>query len=174
MTKKPLTLVDVCPEDGEFTLSTGETYHVRKFTLADHAWLSSTFGEGDALRRAFETPLQMLRIAFHQLPIEDQKKFQPVQVETCDEDTGEILTEQVGGWRLFARRVPNSGKDLEAVATALTRALVGSAPIADAPELTENVGDSSKKKKGVTPQTGQKSLISSPQSTVTDTPTFAG
>lgn len=173
MNKKPLSLIDVCPEDGEFTLSTGETFSIRKFSLADHAWLSSTFGEGDALKRAFETPLQMLRIAFHQLPIEDQKKFQPVQMETCDEETGEILTEQVGGWRLFARRVPNSGKDLEAVATALTKALVGSAPIADAQEFAENAGDSSKKKKGGMPLTGQKSLTSSPQSTATDTPTFA-
>lgn len=155
-----LTLSEICPEDSEFSLSSsGKTYHLRKFTLQDQAWLSSTFGNGDAVAAAFQTPVQMLRIAFHQMPIEEQREFQAIEIEVMDEDTGEMKTERIGGWKLFARAIPNNGRDLEQIATALTRCLVGSSPIIDAQAKeylrtkdTENPVSESKKKK-----TGEKS-----------------
>ena len=164
---KAVTLKDICPEDGEFTLSdTGKTYTVRKFTLRDHAWLSENFGGTDAVAAAFQSPLSMLRIAFHQMPVEQQKEFTPQPFEVMDEDTGEVRTERVGGWRLFAQSIPNNGADIVGIAEALTRALVGSAPLLDdeaQAESTGNPGDVSKKNMGT--RIGGKSSTSSPRST---------
>lgn len=159
---KPITLVDLCPEDASFTLSDGRCYAVRRFTLNDQAWVQRTFGSDGALAEAFKDPESLIRIVFHQLPLEQQKQFAPQTVERVDEDTGEVLTEQVGGWRAFAASITNASHDLTEIAKALTAAMVGSAALAD-----EQAPKEAKKKP--VKLTGAQSSTSSHPSTVTAT-----
>ena len=134
MNQKPLSLEDICPEDSTLTISDGRTYTVRKFSLEDHAWIRRTFG-ADNVAQAFQDPESMVRVAFHQLPLEVQKQFGPTEVERVDEETGELVRDRVGGWRLFARSIP-SGTDLTKIAEALTSALVGSSALEDTKKKT--------------------------------------
>lgn len=160
MKLKPLSLTDICPEDAQFTLADGKTYTIRKFTLSDQSWIQKTFGGSNAIQEAFTDPESMIRIVFHQLPVEQQKEFTPITVERVDEETGELLTEKVGGWRLFAGKVTNTAADIQGMAEALTRAIVGSNALVDEHE--------EKKTEAVTAQRiGAPSSTSSPVSTAT-------
>lgn len=161
MKLKPLSLTDICPEDAQFTLAAdGKTYTIRKFTLSDQAWIQKTFGGQNAIQQAFTDPESMIRIVFHQLPVEQQKEFSPITVERVDDETGEVLTEKVGGWRLFAGKVTNTAQDIQGMAEALTRAIVGSNALVD-DEATEE------KKTAEALKIGASSSISSPVSTAT-------
>lgn len=164
MKLKPLSLTDICPEDASFTLADGKTYTIRKFTLSDQAWIQKTFGAGNAIQQAFTDPESMIRIVFHQLPVEQQKEFTPIAVERVDEETGELLTEKVGGWRLFAGKVTNTAADIQGMAEALTRAIVGSNALVD-----EQAAEEKKTEAVVTAalKTGASSSTSSPVSTAT-------
>lgn len=162
MKLKPLTLTEICPEDAEFTLADGsQTFTIRRFTLADQAWIQKTFGGGqNAIQEAFTNAESMIRIVFHQLPVEQQKAFTPVTVERVDEETGEVISEKVGGWRLLAGKLTNTAKDIESMAEALTKAIVGSnAILEDEPEK--------KTKAAEDPRTGGQSSTSSQASTAT-------
>jgi hypothetical protein len=162
MKLKPLSLTDICPEDASFTLADGTTYTIRKFTLSDQAWIQKTFGGANAVQQAFTDPESMVRIVFHQLPVEQQKAFTPITVERVDEDTGELVTEKVGGWRLFAGKVTNTAADIQGMAEALTRAIVGSNA------LVEDEAPAEEKKTSELPlKIGASSSISSPVSTAT-------
>lgn len=155
---KPISLTEMCPEDASFTLSSGKNYTVRKFNLQDQAWIQKNFQSEAALSDAFRDPETLIRIVFHQLPVEQQKEFAPIEVERVDEDTGECLIERVGGWRLFAASITNAPNDLTEMAKALTSAMVGSAALPDSNEKTP-------KKKNTVHRTGGQSLTSSQAST---------
>ena len=157
---KPLSLTEICPEDASFTLSSGKTYTVRKFNLQDQAWIQKSFHGEQALTEAFKDPEALIRIVFHQLPVDQQKQFAPVEVERVDEETGECLVERIGGWRLFAASITNGPQDLTEMAKALTAAMVGSAAINDEAEKP-----ATKKKSQQTSRIGASSLTSSPAST---------
>lgn len=131
MKLKNLSLPEICPEDAEFALN-GKAYTIRKFTLEDQAWLQKTYPGENGVAQAFRDAEQILRIAFHQLPLEQQKEFQPVERERMDEETGEVIRERVGGWKLFVSQFPSATHELESVAQALTRALIGSSALVDA------------------------------------------
>lgn len=125
-------LKNMTPMDAEYTLSTGETYTVRKFTLEDNVWIGEQYGEDkDSLQKALSSAIEMARVAFHQMPMEQKKLFTPKEFEVSDEDTGEINTVKIGGWKLFAKSIPNSVQDVQAISNALVKALVGSNPIID-------------------------------------------
>jgi len=158
---KPLSLNDLCPEDSEFTLSdSGKTYTIRKFTLADQAWLQRTFGGTNAVQQAFADVESLIRIVFHQIPVEQQKEFSPKRIESVNEDTGEVVAETLGGWRLFATNVTNHAKDIQSIAEALTRSIVGSNAVLDDAPVEQ-------KKTAEELTTGGPSLTSSHQSTAT-------
>lgn len=157
---KPLTLTDICPEDASFTLASGKTYTVRKFNLQDQAWIQKSFQGEQALNEAFKDPETICRICFHQMPVEQQKAFSAVEVERVDEETGEVIVERLGGWRLFAASITNGPQDLTEMAKALTAAMVGSAAIVDESEKAP-----AKKKNQQTSRIGASSLTSSPAST---------
>jgi hypothetical protein len=162
MKLKPLSLADICPEDATFTLSSGKTHTIRKFTLTDQAWVQKTFGGQNALQHAFSDPENLLRICFHQLPVEEQKEFAPVTLERVDEETGELITEKVGGWRRFAATITNTASDIQAISAALTTAIVGSNALVDEDSEPADVVE----KKALPPKIGGQSLTSSPVSTV--------
>jgi hypothetical protein len=126
---KPQSLLDMVPENSSFSVN-GRVFPVRLFTLDDQAWVMRTF-PGDAFQAAFRDPVQLLRIAFHQLPIEVQKEFTAVEREVFDDETGEIKTERLAGWRLFSSQVPTAPKVISEMAEALTAALVGSSAAAE-------------------------------------------
>lgn len=165
MKLKALTLTDICPEDATFTLTSGKTYTIRKFTLTDQAWVQKTFGGQNALQHAFSDPENLLRIVFHQMPVDEQKEFSPVAFERVDEETGELITEKVGGWRRFASTITNTASDIQAISTALTTAIVGSNALVD-DEAEAAVSESAVEKKAL-PKIGGQSLTSSPVSTAT-------
>jgi len=91
-----IKLEDISPEDAEYTLSNGKTYQCRKFTLVDNVWLEKEFGVGDALETALNDPLQMMRVAFHQMPPEQQEQFKAIQIKEVDENTGESSVKSLG------------------------------------------------------------------------------
>lgn len=168
MKLKALTLADICPEDAEFTLSDGKTYTIRKFTLADQAWVQKTFGGQNTLQHAFADPENLLRIVFHQLTIEQQKQFAAIEVERVDEDTGEVVVEKLGGWRRFAASITNLASDMENVAKALTTAIVGSSALLD-----EEAEVAVAEEKKTAPRIGARSSTSSRASTGTASATSA-
>ena len=170
MKLKPLTLAEICPEDAEFTLASGKTYTIRKFTLADQAWVQKTFGGQNTLQHAFSDPENLLRIVFHQLEIGQQKEFAPVEVERVDEDTGELVVERVGGWRRFAASITNTAVDMQKIAEALTTAIVGSSALLDEEAEIAVAGEEKK----TAPRTGGRSSTSSRVSTVTASQPSAG
>jgi len=129
MNEKKLTLDEINPQDGEFSLTaTGKTYTVRKFTVADMAWARSVFGGDNGFQAAIQDPEQLFKIAFHQMPVEQQKEFKPIELEEVDLD-GNVSTIKVGGYKLLMAASSNGPKDTLNIANAVVMALTGSQPI---------------------------------------------
>lgn len=103
---KAMDLRDIKPQDCEITVF-GETLTMRKFTGHDQVWLQESFTE-DEQRTLFSDKMSdatMSRIAFHQLAIEDQKKYGKFVVDFVDEDTNEVTQKTWLGWKAFHARL---------------------------------------------------------------------
>ena len=124
-----ISLKDIVPVDAEFTLTNGKKYRVRKFNLVDTNWLEQEFGEGADLEAALKNPVNMLRVAFHQMFTEDQVQFKAIDHTETSED-GEVTQTKIGGWRLFSQEVVGA-HDAEVIGIAIMRAMLGSSPIVD-------------------------------------------
>lgn len=125
-----IKLEDIAPMDAEYKLANGKKYKVRKFDLVDNTWIEKEFGGGDSIEAALNDPINMLRVAFHQMPIEQQKDFSPIDTEESDPETGEIKPLRIGGWRLFSREVVGP-HDAQVISAAIIKAMIGSSPVVD-------------------------------------------
>lgn len=150
-----IKLEDIAPIDAEYKLSNGKTFTVRKFDLVDNTWIEAEFGKGDSLEKALNDPINMMRVAFHQMPIEQQKQFSAIDIEEMDQETGETKKSRIGGWRLFSKEVVGP-HDAQAISVAIITAMVGSSPVVD--EIAKNAvsKQATAKKK---PHVGVKSSI---------------
>ena len=108
---KPLTLEDLVPQTGEFTVvdQAGVThmFALRPFSLLDEVWLSQNY-PGTKLQEVFSPEkldmVEICRIAYHQLETEHQKFFVKQEIEIYNED-GDREVMVVGGYRMLAAMV---------------------------------------------------------------------
>ena len=125
-----IKLEDLIPADANYTLANGKEYTCRKFDLVDNVWLEKEFGVGDALQNTLRDPMQMMRVAFHQLPLDQQREFSAIEIEETDEDTGALIKKAIGGWRRFAKDIGGPA-DIRAITDAIVKAMLGSNPMMD-------------------------------------------
>ncbi len=104
-------LEDIRPQDCEVVVG-GESFTLRKLTLDDESWLRTEFKDQQIFTDKM-TDEQICRIAFHQLSIEDKRKFAPVDVILFNDETGEETKIKIGGWRLFRAKISGPSEKLE-------------------------------------------------------------
>lgn len=158
-----LALNDLRTEDVQLTLM-GETFTLRKFTLDDEAWLKDSFtaAELTTLFTDKMTDIALARIAFHQMPFEDQKRIGTFPVRFIHEDTGKEVLQEVGGWRALRHKVSGMNEKLalfRGVMTTIGMSRGTLEKIFTAEELAEYYGepaDPSQKKKKARKAIGRK------------------
>jgi hypothetical protein len=142
---KQITLADICPQPGKFSLKlTGKEYTLRPITIADQAWISERFGKQlqDIFREVRSK--EIAQLAYHQMDEQSKAEFEPKDVVIHNEDTGERTNSKIGGWRLFAAQV--SGMvEMEGIFKALLHCIGISQPLID--ELEAEVKAEELKKK---------------------------
>lgn len=98
-----MNLDDLIPETGTFRLDKfpDVEFQVQKISLDDEAWLSRTW-KPDEFKALWEKGelMEICRIAFHQMPVEQKQLFKMQQVTGVDEEGNEQKM-QLGGVNLF-------------------------------------------------------------------------
>lgn len=123
---------------GKFKLTSiegheGKEFRLRPFNLSDEAWLQQTFG--DQITNIFEEVrmVEIGKIVWHQMLVEDKKFFKKRDIEFVDEE-GYITSSEVGGLELLQQTI-TGWEDYASVVNALLDTIGMSRP-----ELIENEG----------------------------------
>jgi hypothetical protein len=163
---KQITLADICPQPGKFTLkSTGKEYTLLPISIADQAWINERFGKN--LEQIFREVRsnEIAQIAYHQMDEQSKTEFEPKEVTIHNEETGARTKTMIGGWRLFAAQVAGMG-EMEGIFKALLHTIGVSQPLIE--ELEADMKAEELKKKEDPSETrpaGGESLTPSPVST---------
>lgn len=130
---KPLKLEDIVPSPAEFKLArTDRTYKLRPLSLDDEMWLQATFGNN--LQEVFDKVqmMEICRIAYHQMEIEDKESLRAQDVMLQDEE-GNSEKAKIGGVKLLFALIAGTSEKLE-VMKAILQTIGISRPMID--ELT--------------------------------------
>ena len=93
-----MKLEQIIPQEASFSLrSTGEEYTLRPFSLSDTAWLNSRYKDKEFEKVMEDMNMtEIVKIVYHQLKLEDKKKFLAMEVEEVS-DEGELITKKYTG-----------------------------------------------------------------------------
>lgn len=163
---------DLVPAPSEFTLE-GKTYHLRKFSIEDEAWMRRTWKPHETEKYFAEMDMAKLSLLLYRLLVE-KSDFPPVEIEDHDDD-GNVIKRKLTGPQNLCRQLPGGILATQEIMFALSATIGVSQPILDAltKEEIENqmAADKKKEKPGKKSQTdrltGEKSSKSSQP---TDTP----
>jgi len=122
-----MELSELVPRDSKFFLRKADReFTIRPFELRDEIWLQEKYG--DAIQDVFEkiNMVEISRIAFRQLTIEDKQFFKKQEVKIVNEE-GDEITEILGGLDLFRSLISGWGEKT-AIIEALGKSLGMSRP----------------------------------------------
>ena len=154
-----LSLEDIVPVKGSFSLkSTGNTYTLRMFSLADEAWAVRTWGK-DGWQKVFRDMdmVQICRLVYQLLENECKKDFMKKSYEFVDEK-GNSVTMELGGVDALIALVCGEQEHV-----AMLQALMQSRGIT--PKAAEAVSQMDESKKKMSESTGEGSSTSSDMNT---------
>lgn len=168
-----MELDEFIPKTGTFHLAhTNKTYHLRKISLADEAWLKTRFGSDVEVSKIFTEMniFAIAEIAFHQLVDEERAEFLERDVKFID-DNGKELIMKLGGYKLLFSLISGWSEKSDIVKGLLETIGVSRPTVTKAEMEAEQAKQEHFKKKINDPQnqsplTGQESAMSSVASTV--------
>lgn len=163
-----MELQDLLPTQPEFFVKkTGKTYTIRKVGVRDHAWMINKHGSQEKANAVFkeQNHLGIAQCVYHLLTQEQRADFLAKEIDTVTDD-GEKLKIKMTGPEVLLDSLEDD--ELDAMVGALIKAMMNGSPIAEQAILKAAEEEKKRMEEGMSQPTGDKSSISSPQST--DTP----